>query len=104
MSSPFTSITERNGRSRLAAATINFSSSGRPRLGTVTGGMHTARMRKGDVICPECNAGFRRIELASRHGTAGEFRCPLCAHVLEVFDGSTEIAYRITVAPEKLFE
>jgi len=28
----------------------------------------------------------------------------LCNHVLEVFDGSTEIAYRLTVAPEKLFE
>src|SRR6267142_4921453 len=74
------------------------------RLGTVTGGVHNARMRKGDVICPECNAGFRRIELASRHGTAGEFHCPLCDHVLEVFDGSTEIAYRLTVAPERLSE
>ena len=68
------------------------------------GGVHNARMRKGDVICPECDAGFRRIELASRRGSPGEFRCPLCNHVLEVFDGSTEIAYRLTVAPEKLFE
>ena len=56
-------------------------------------------MRRGDVICPQCNA-----ELASRSGGPGEFRCPLCDLVLEVFDGSTEIAYRITVAPEKLFE
>lgn len=62
------------------------------------------RMKKGDVICPECNAGLRRIELVSRGGSAGEFRCPLCDHVLEVSDGSTEIAYRLTVAPEKLFE
>jgi transposase-like protein len=61
-------------------------------------------MRKGDVICPECNAGFRRIELDSRRGHAGEFHCPLCDHTLEVFDGTTEIAYRLTVAPEKLFE
>jgi predicted Zn finger-like uncharacterized protein len=61
-------------------------------------------MRKGDVICPECHAGFRRIELASRPGKAGEFRCPLCHQLLEVSDGSTDIAYRITVAPEKLFE
>jgi len=61
-------------------------------------------MRRGDVICPQCNSGFRRIELASRTGTAGEFRCPLCQLVLEVFDGSTQIAYRVTVAPEKQFE
>jgi predicted Zn finger-like uncharacterized protein len=61
-------------------------------------------MKKDGVICPECRAGFRRIELASRPGTAGEFRCPLCRHVLEVSDGSTDIAYRLTVAPEKLFE
>lgn len=61
-------------------------------------------MRKGDVLCPECHAGFRRIELASRPGKAGEFRCPLCHHVLEISDGSTDIAYRLTVAPEKLFE
>ena len=61
-------------------------------------------MRKDDVICPECKAGFRRIELSSRHGRAGQYRCPLCGHVLEVFDGSTDIAYRLTVAPEKVFE
>ena len=61
-------------------------------------------MRKGDVICADCRAGFRRIELDSRRGTAGEFRCPLCNHLFEVFDGSTEIAYRLTVAPEKIFE
>ena len=70
----------------------------------VMGGVHNACMKKGDVICPECNAGFRRIELASRRGSPGEFRCPLCNHVLEVSDGSTEIAYRLTVAPKKLFE
>ena len=61
-------------------------------------------MRRGDVICPQCNAGFRRIELSSRPGVAGEYRCPLCHYVLEVFDGSTDIAYRLTVAPEKMFE
>jgi transposase-like protein len=74
------------------------------RRGTVVTSVHSRNMRRGDVICPQCNAGFRRIELASRSGKAGEFRCPLCDQVLEVFDGSTEIAYRITVAPEKLFE
>jgi len=61
-------------------------------------------MKKGDVICPDCRAGLRRIELASRRGAASEFRCPLCLHVLEVSDGSTEIAYRLTVAPEKMFD
>jgi predicted Zn finger-like uncharacterized protein len=61
-------------------------------------------MKRGDVICPQCHAGFRRIELASRPGTAREFRCPLCQQVLEISDGSTEVAYRLTVAPEKLFE
>jgi hypothetical protein len=61
-------------------------------------------MRKGDVICEECGAGFRRIELGSRRGAPGEFRCPLCNHLLEVHDGSTEVAYRLTVAPEKIFE
>ena len=61
-------------------------------------------MRKGDVICPECNAGFRRIELSSRPGRPSEHRCPLCDHLLEVTDGATDIAYRLTVAPEKIFE
>jgi transposase-like protein len=61
-------------------------------------------MRKGDIICPECRAGIRRIELTSRKGHAGEFRCPLCNYVLEVSDGSSEIVYRLTVAPERLFE
>src|SRR5205823_6300435 len=59
---------------------------------------HISRaVRKGDVICTECSAGFRRIELGSRRGTVGEFRCPLCNHLLEAFDGSTEIACRLTV-------
>jgi transposase-like protein len=61
-------------------------------------------MRKSDVICPECSAGYRRIELASRAGTKGEFRCLVCDHLLENFDGSTEIALRLTVQPEKIFE
>jgi len=74
------------------------------RRGTVTVRGHDPAMKKGDVICPECHAGFRRIELLSRPGAAGEYRCPLCHHVLERFDGSTDIAYRLTVAPERMFE
>ena len=58
-------------------------------------------MRKSDVVCPKCNAGYRRIELATRPGTQGEFRCRICGHVLELFDGSSEVALRLTVPPAK---
>jgi transposase-like protein len=61
-------------------------------------------MKKSDVSCPECNAGYRRIELISQGGTKGEFHCLLCGHLLEVFDGKTDIAIRLTVQPEKTFE
>ena len=61
-------------------------------------------MRKSDVICPKCNAGYRRIELVSVGGKRGEFRCLLCDQLLEQFDGSTESALRLTVQPEKTFE
>ena len=56
---------------------------------------------KGDAICPNCNAGFRRIELLTRRGVKGEYRCPICDQLLETFDGSREIAYRLTVTPMK---
>lgn len=58
-------------------------------------------MRKSDVTCPECQAGYRRIELTSKGGVAGEFRCLVCDHLLELMDGSTEIALRLTVQPNK---
>lgn len=61
-------------------------------------------MRKSDITCPGCNAGYRRIELTTRPGIKGEYRCLLCDQLLEVFDGSTEIAIRLTVQPEKTFE
>ena len=67
-------------------------------------GIFPAKMRKSDVTCPKCNAGYRRIELTSRPGAKGEYRCLLCDQVLEVFDGSTEVALRLTVQPEKTFE
>jgi transposase-like protein len=60
-------------------------------------------MKKGDIICPECRAGYRRIELATSKGTTGEYRCLLCDHTLEVFDGSSEVAIRLTIQPEKTF-
>ncbi len=33
-------------------------------------------MRKSDVICSCCGAGFRRLELSSQPGKKGEYRCP----------------------------
>jgi predicted Zn finger-like uncharacterized protein len=65
---------------------------------------HTFEMKKSDVTCPNCHAGYRRIELTSRPGAKGEFRCLLCDHVLETFDGSSDIAIRLTVQPERTFE
>jgi len=57
------------------------------------------RMRKGDVTCPDCSAGYRRIELETQKGKPGHYKCLVCDYVLEVFDGSREIAYRLTVQP-----
>jgi transposase-like protein len=57
-----------------------------------------------DIICPQCKAGYRRIEVASGNGTTGEFRCRICEHILEVFDGSAEVAIRLTVQPQKTFQ
>jgi uncharacterized Zn finger protein len=56
-------------------------------------------MRKSDVTCFECGAGFRRIELASGRGSEGQYRCPACGTVLEAFDGHNLVAYRLTVQP-----
>ena len=56
-------------------------------------------MKKSDVSCAMCHAGYRRVELVSKKGTRGEFRCLVCDEVLEVFDGSTDVAMRLTVQP-----
>jgi hypothetical protein len=37
-------------------------------------------------------------------GKRGEFRCRLCDHLLELVDGSGEVALRLTVEPEKPWE
>jgi transposase-like protein len=58
-------------------------------------------MKKGDVTCPDCFAGYRRIELESREGHSGYYKCLVCARVLEVFDGTREVAYRLTVQPQR---
>ena len=56
-------------------------------------------MKKGDVTCSECGAGFLRLELPFEQGIKGEYRCPACGTVLEKFDGSTLVAYRLTIQP-----
>jgi hypothetical protein len=56
-------------------------------------------MRKSDVTCPACQAGYRRIELTSKPGDSGEFRCLVCDRVLEILDGSSDVALRLTVPP-----
>jgi len=56
-------------------------------------------VKKSDVICSQCGAGFRRIELTSQAGTPGQYRCPTCQTVLETFDGRHMVAYRLTVQP-----
>ncbi len=56
-------------------------------------------MRTSDVICPKCQAGYRRIELMSKPGESGDFHCLSCNHLLEVFDGFHEVAMRLTVQP-----
>jgi DNA-directed RNA polymerase subunit RPC12/RpoP len=56
-------------------------------------------VKQTDVICSDCGAGFRRLELSSRPGHKGEYRCPACNSPIEVFDGSRLIAYRLTIEP-----
>jgi transposase-like protein len=54
-------------------------------------------MKQTNVTCPNCSADYRRIHLDSRQSRSGEFRCLVCGCLLEVFDGSVEVAYRPTV-------
>lgn len=56
-------------------------------------------MIKSDVQCPDCRAGYRRLELVSRKGQPGPIHCKACNGLLEVSDGVHEIAYRLTVLP-----
>ena len=56
-------------------------------------------MRKTDVSCPACHAGFQRIELTSAKGRSGNFCCPVCSHLIESLGGLKPVAYRLTVNP-----
>ena len=66
--------------------------------------VHIPAMRKSDVQCPGCSAGYRRIEISSIQGPSGEYRCLTCDHLLETFAGETYVAYRLTVQREKIFD
>lgn len=56
-------------------------------------------MKKADVSCFKCGAGFRRLELCSQPGEKGEYRCPVCDSAVEVLDGTKLVAYRLTITP-----
>ena len=60
-------------------------------------------MKKSDVSCQACFAGYRRIELKSCKGRPGVYKCLVCDRVLEVLDGSREVAYRLTVQPTRFY-
>ena len=49
-------------------------------------------MMKSDVQCVDCGAAYRRIELISKRGKEGQYRCLVCGRVLETFDGNHEVA------------
>jgi DNA-directed RNA polymerase subunit RPC12/RpoP len=54
-------------------------------------------MRQSDVACTKCRAGFQRLELVSLPNQDGEYRCPICGEVLEVFNGEgVFVGYRLT--------
>jgi predicted Zn finger-like uncharacterized protein len=57
-------------------------------------------MQKGDVECPHCHAGFRKIEVSSIKGEPGEYRCPICHATVDHTTGMNYVAYRLTVRPE----
>jgi transposase-like protein len=59
-------------------------------------------MKKLDVTCPECKAGYRRIEVIYRRVPPGEFRCLVCNRLLDTFDGAVEVGFRLTVQPERI--
>jgi hypothetical protein len=61
-------------------------------------------MKKSEVQCPDCAAGYRCIELTSKRGEAGAYHCQVCDRLLEAFEGTTEVAYRLTTTPERIFE
>lgn len=55
-------------------------------------------MKMDEVTCSACEVGFRRVELTSEPGQ-GRVSLPGMRRVLEKFDGSAFIAYRLTIQP-----
>ena len=49
-------------------------------------------MKVGDVTCPGCDAGFRRIELSSRVGAPSEYCCPVCNTLIDLLDASKDLS------------
>lgn len=48
--------------------------------------------------------GYRRIELISKRRSPVGYRCLVCNCLLKTFDGVHQIAYRLTVQPERLVD
>jgi len=58
-------------------------------------------MKKSDMTCSKCGAGFQRLELeaVSVLPSNGEFRCPICDEFVERFNGNKVVAYRLAMRP-----
>ena len=61
-------------------------------------------MKKSDVTCSKCRAAFQRLELdvVSVLPTTGEYCCPVCERVVERFNGTKVVAYRLAMRPSRL--
>jgi hypothetical protein len=61
-------------------------------------------MKKSDVTCPaECGRWLSPHRIDFWAGDRGEFRCLVCDHLLETFDGARTVALRLTVQPGRGF-
>ncbi|WP_271587018.1 hypothetical protein [Bradyrhizobium sp. CCBAU 53415] len=56
-------------------------------------------MKKSDVTCSECGAGFRRLELTSERGIQENYHCPACGTLIEELGAAYLVLYRLTVQP-----
>lgn len=56
-------------------------------------------MKTSDVTCPQCGAGFRRLELTSERGLQGKYYCPACGTLIEELGTAQLVLYRLTVQP-----